>query len=237
MKSTRLATSIVLLSAIAACSGGDAGDDEASGGTGGTGGTSNGGGEAGSGGSSGTVEQGGSSGIFGEGGAGGELGGSGGEGGAGGTYDGPNPCLNTTWSFTPNTLCIAPNPNCSFDEKQRMPMYAIDGDPTTRYTSGKQQDGTEEFDLLFVASVTISGVTMVSATSGDAPTEYEALYSLEGTTFMPFAPPVTGVGAPTTSIAFPPTTLKAIKIKQTGVNANAWWSINELTVTGCMRAD
>lgn len=222
-------------------SGGTSGAGGSSAGSGGTGGISFGGtssgGTSGAGGShAGSGGTGGSSG--GTGGSSGGTGGTGGSsGGTGGTSNAGNPCSNTTWVFTPNSICQAPNPSCGFDATQRLPQYAIDGNPATRYTSGKQQDGTEEFTLVFTSSVTISGITLTTATAGDAPAMYDAQYSTDGTTYMEFTPAVTGAGAATTAITFPATTMKAIKIKQTGTTTMAWWSINEITLTGCMKAN
>jgi hypothetical protein len=144
------------------------------------------------------------------------------------------------WAFTPNTMCTGGNPSCGFCNANPgacAPAGAIDGDATTRYTSGQTQNGTEFFTLDFGATVSITGITLDdTASPKDFPIMYKAEYSTDGTTYVGFTPAVTGAGAITTAITFPKTSMRSIKISQTGMvtaPATSWWSIHEITVQGC----
>ena len=80
---------------------------------------------------------------------------------------------------------------------------------------------------------------MLADPATDAATAYKAEYSTDGTTFVAFAPPVAGTGGVASiPITFPSATIMtAVKITQTGVvvaPATSWWSISELTLTGCV---
>lgn len=142
-------------------------------------------------------------------------------------------CGYATWSIEATAVCDG-TPQCNFDETQRLPQYAIDGDPVSRYTSGGIQTGTEEVVVTFGGTVTVSGVKL-AASAGDGPAGFAAEYSTDGNTFMAFDPPVAGKGADSLCIAFPEATaMQAVKIKQTGTTPVAWWSILEITLDGCM---
>jgi hypothetical protein len=153
---------------------------------------------------------------------------------------GVNGCPNTAWTFTPNFICQAPNPSCGFAETARLPQYAIDGDTGTRYTSGKTQSGDENFVLSFAGRVRISGITLnAQGSANDAMRAYRVEYSAtDGTTFVPFNPVVQGTGNANLTINFPATTMKAIKVYQTGMQpagVTSWWSIHEITLVGCQQ--
>ena len=151
-------------------------------------------------------------------------------------------CMDTggMWSFTPSNTCATTNPSCGFCAAMAnlcSPSNAIDGDPSTRYTDGQTQNGTENIVVNFGATVTITGITLDdTASPTDFPVMYSAQYSTDGTTFMAFNPPVTGAGAVMTAITFPATQMRAIKINQTGMQptgVTSWWSIDEISVQGC----
>jgi F5/8 type C domain len=152
-----------------------------------------------------------------------------------------NACANTMWTFTPTAICAnPPNPACGFCGNAMTgtcaPKNAIDGNVATRYTSGQAQVGTEQFVLSFAAPVSVTGIKLDSSGSPtDATTSYLAEYSLDGTTFQTWCPPLAGPGATTSDIVFPARiTVKALRISQTGTSAAAkWWSLQEVTVDGC----
>jgi hypothetical protein len=79
---------------------------------------------------------------------------------------------------------------------------------------------------------------MTTATAADAAKAYKAEYSTDGTNFVAFNPAVMGTGGVSPlAVTFPVTTMKAIKITQTGATvapATSWWSIAEITLTGCV---
>ena len=82
----------------------------------------------------------------------------------------------------------------------------------------------------------------------DVTTAYELQFSTDGESFSSFTPPLSGAGPsgeggaqppiaiPDHLIELPndlaPTTMLALKLKQTAAGAN-WWSITELTVHDC----
>src|SRR5450432_2847436 len=157
--------------------------------------------------------------------------------GAGPPVDG---CNHVNWTFTPQLTCVnPPNASCGFDITQRGPQYAIDGDTVTRYTDGQTQVGGEYVVLAFGSTIKLSGVTLIANPAADGAKAYKAEYSTDGTTFVAFAPAVAGTGGlASLPINFPAATLmKALKITQTGATVagmTSWWSINEITLNGCL---
>jgi hypothetical protein len=147
-----------------------------------------------------------------------------------------NSCLNTSWTFTPEFVCDTAN--CpSVPASAKDPANAIDGVATTRYTDGRTQAGGEYIILSFGGAVKISGINLLTTSAGDGAKSYQAQYSTDGTTFVAFAPPIAGTGADNLTISFPATVMTAIKITQTGAvvaPATSWWSINEITLVGCV---
>jgi len=220
---------------------GDIGGMSGSGGVGGTGGETIGsGGSVGSGGAIGTGGNVGSGGAVGTGGSVGSGGavGTGGSVGSGGTGTGGavtvDGCQQSLWSLSVNTLCDTPA--CTgIPASQEAPPYAIDGNSSTRYTTGRPQGsaGAESVILKFPHTVTISGVHLVTSSIGDGPSSYRLQYSTDGTNFSVFNPPVSGRGADDLLISFPAKTLKSLQILQTGSKTYNWWSIHEMTTVGC----
>jgi len=149
-------------------------------------------------------------------------------------------CNHVNWVFTPSLICDpAANPSCNFQASARDPAGAIDGDTTTRYTDGQTQVGGEYVILAFGSTIKLSGVTLIANPAADGAKAYKAEYSTDGTTFVAFAPAVAGTGGlASLPINFPAATLmRAIKITQTGMTvapATSWWSINEITLNGCV---
>jgi hypothetical protein len=146
------------------------------------------------------------------------------------TIDG---CDRANWTFTPSVVCTT---GCAgMSNSAKLPANAIDGDPSTRYTTGVYQGskGPENVVLSFAVPVSLTGITLYAKSSTDFPAMYLVEYSTDGTTFMGFSPAISGPGATTLIIPFPGrTTLRAVRITQTGT-APHWWSINELNVAGC----
>ncbi|HXI55574.1 MAG TPA: discoidin domain-containing protein [Polyangia bacterium] len=109
---------------------------------------------------------------------------------------------------------------------------AIDGDLTTRWGTGRNQDGTDWYQVDFGERIKLSGITLNNqrAFPGDYPGGYAVYESSDGTTFR--GPFVTGEGTVNmTVIQFPERTVRAIQIKQTGTARSAfWWQIGEFQV-------
>lgn len=145
-------------------------------------------------------------------------------------------CSRTTWTATATVLCATQAVPCrGWPTNPQMPAQAIDGDMETRYTTGRYQTGLEELVVTFPATVSISGIELISvghAGFGEGPAAYSLELSTDGVAFESFTPPLTGLGSTELLIPFPPTTLKAIKVRQTG-RKERWWSILELAVKDC----
>jgi hypothetical protein len=147
---------------------------------------------------------------------------------------GVDPCVRRNWTFLPKFVCdTSACPDVPPSAKN--PFNAIDGMPDTRYTTGRAQGsaGPESVVLRLPRRASLEGLTLLT-TSGDGPATYLAEYSADGTTFQGFQPAVAGLGSETTAISFPPTTMLALRVTQTGVKPSNWWSINELGVVGCV---
>jgi hypothetical protein len=152
------------------------------------------------------------------------------------TADAPvitDPCDHRTWTFTPSvvctTVCVA------MADGPKLPANAIDGDTTTRYTTGITQGskGPEVAILSFPQTVTLTGLNLFTK-SGDGPITYLVESSLDGANFSFFTPSAAGPGSDNLTVTFPAATkLRALRITQTGVKKTNWWSIHELTVLGC----
>jgi F5/8 type C domain len=145
-----------------------------------------------------------------------------------------DPCDHRTWTFTPSvvctTVCVA------MADGQKLPANAIDGDTTTRYTTGITQGskGPEVAILSFTQNVTLTGLNLFTK-GGDGPVAYLVESSLDGANFSFFMPSAAGPGSDNLTVTFPAATkLRALRITQTGVKKTNWWSIHELTVKGCV---
>ncbi len=112
------------------------------------------------------------------------------------------------------------------------PPAGIDNDLTTRWGNGRFQDGTDWYQVDFSGLVRIDSITLDNSKTypGDFPGAYSVQGSLDGTTFG--GPFIVGTGTEgKTMIQFPPQTVRAIKIKQTGSSRHAfWWQIGELQI-------
>jgi len=170
---------------------------------------------------------------------------AGSSGAAGAPGSDTEPCSNTTWVATASIYC-GQFVEC-FDPNSAVhpPSDAIDSDLETRWGTGQEQDGTEEFIVTFPAPVVISGLEFASPMAPiiDAPTTYVVEYSTNGTSFKPFVPVLTGAGSEATPdatgggstliVPFQATRMRAVKVKQVGTAEGWWWSIWELTVIDC----
>jgi hypothetical protein len=147
-----------------------------------------------------------------------------------------DPCDHRTWTFVPSVVCTT---TCAaMLDAVKLPANAIDGDVTTRYTTGITQGGKgpEVAILTFRKPVTLTGINLLSK-NGDGPFGYLVESSLDGANFSYFNPGAQGVGSDNLTVMFPAATkLLAVRITQTGVKMTNWWSIHELTVKGCAPA-
>lgn len=107
---------------------------------------------------------------------------------------------------------------------------AIDGDATTRWSTGEPQQPGQWFqiDLGYVANAR-KVVLDTTGSAGDYPREYSVYLSTDGSVWGDAV--VTGKGSgPITEIALPGQRSRFIKIEQTGKSDGLFWSIHELKV-------
>jgi beta-glucosidase len=137
--------------------------------------------------------------------------------GSGGTPT-ENPLPRTGWTATAS-------PSSTTDVPARM----LDGDLTTRWTTGASQTPGQTVTVDMGAPRTFDQLTMDSAAStGDYARGYQILTSNDGNTWS--APIATGTPTtPLVTATFPPQTARFIRVVQTGSNS-LWWSIAEFNV-------
>ena len=109
------------------------------------------------------------------------------------------------------------------------PAKAIDGDSTTRWSSGVAQgSGNQWFQIDLGATQYFDRIAMdAGASSGDYPRAYEVFVSNDGANWGD--PIASGPGGQLTTIKFDPQIARYFRIVQTGTASN-WWSIHELDV-------
>lgn len=144
-------------------------------------------------------------------------------------------CARKGWTISASVVCTA---GACLAEAPSMyqPPGAIDGDFSTRYTSGIAQgsQGPEAVTISFPGTVTASGVWLYTI-GDDGPAAYLVEISTDGTTFEGLTPPATGPGAGNLTVMFAtPVKMKALRVTQTGTKPLSWWSINEMNVLDCI---
>jgi hypothetical protein len=107
---------------------------------------------------------------------------------------------------------------------------AVDGDPSTRWESGRPQSGGEWFGVALPARVTVEGLSLdTSGSPNDYPRGLTVSVSDDGVSFQPVAR--VEPREPRFEVAFdPPRPCRYVRLEQTGSDATAWWSIHEVTV-------
>ncbi|MCL4691033.1 MAG: ThuA domain-containing protein [Candidatus Hydrogenedentes bacterium] len=107
---------------------------------------------------------------------------------------------------------------------------ALDGDPSTRWTTGEVQRDGQWFVVDIGWETTVTKVTLdAGASPGDYPRGYEVYLSTDGETWGEPVAKGAGTGS-VTEIAFLPTMGRYVKIIQTGSTDGLWWSIHELSI-------
>jgi len=110
------------------------------------------------------------------------------------------------------------------------PGRVIDGDPTTRWSTGRGMQAGDWFQVDLGSEQTFNQVVLdTTASSGDSPRGYQLFVSNDGTNWG--QPIATGSGRPVTKILVPQATGRYIRVVNQG-NAGGWWSIHELNVLG-----
>ncbi|HEY2902904.1 MAG TPA: discoidin domain-containing protein [Polyangia bacterium] len=136
-----------------------------------------------------------------------------------------NDCLPVRWSATASISRFTA-------------INAIDGDPTTMWSTSAAQGGGEFFQVNFPGPVRLNRIVLDNSagSSTDYPRAYQVLISIDGTTF----PGTATTGAPAagavTTIDFSTMTVRAFRILQTGSDPKDWWTIREMQL-GCQPMD
>ena len=110
------------------------------------------------------------------------------------------------------------------------PADAIDGNTSTRWSTGAAQTNGQWYQLDFGQTQTFNRLLLDAGTStGDYPRGYQVQVSSDGTSWTTVA---TGTGtSQAVLVQFPVQVARYLKIIQTGTSSN-WWSIQELNVYG-----
>ena len=115
-----------------------------------------------------------------------------------------------------------------------VPSRAIDGYPSTRFGTGKDQAGNDFLQIDLGASVTLSQVVLdnTGGFQNDYPRGYAVMLSTDGVTFPTTVAmaAVTTAPGPTLTIPFAAQAARSVKIANTGTVA-LWWSVDELRLT------
>jgi beta-glucosidase len=109
-----------------------------------------------------------------------------------------------------------------------LPPKAFDGDIATRWTTGRAQLGDETFIVDLGAAMPVSQVVLDDSTH---PADYPAAYALDlSSDGKKFTPVEKGFGSMVTIVCFPESSVRYVRIRQTGSSSLSAWSIDELRV-------
>jgi len=119
----------------------------------------------------------------------------------------------------------------SSTESGGSPANALDGNATTRWSTGAAQTNGQWFQVDMTSAKTFSQIVMDSGTStGDYPRGYQVFVSNDGTNWGSAIATGSGTGQVVT-VTFATQSARYIKVVQTGSVGN-WWSIHEFNVYG-----
>jgi fibronectin type 3 domain-containing protein len=112
------------------------------------------------------------------------------------------------------------------------PANALDGDLTTRWSTGTSQVSGQWFQVDMASTVTFNKIVLNCVNSAnDYPRGYQVTVSADGISWS--APVATGTGASgVTTITFAPQVARYIRVTQTGSVNGTYWSIDEFNVFG-----
>ncbi|WP_147794501.1 discoidin domain-containing protein [Cellulomonas sp. Y8] len=118
------------------------------------------------------------------------------------------------------------DPCCTADVAAR----AVDGDPTTRWSTGRPQrpGDTLEVDLGRAVAVRAVVLDAGAGSGGDWPRGYEVLASADGASWTVAAPTRAGAGQ-VAAAALDGTGVRYLRVRLTA-DADPWWSVAELRV-------
>ena len=118
----------------------------------------------------------------------------------------------------------------------------VDGDPRTRWLSGRPQDGTEWIEVSLASTLPVTGVRMLltGRSLHDYPRTLAVdVWSSDGrveTVVASSVLPQLGAGLraaparPAIELRWPPRRVRMLRLRQTGHSARWYWSVHELDV-------
>ena len=121
-------------------------------------------------------------------------------------------------------------PSASLTCQSDVPAHALDGQVSTRWSTGvPQADSNQWFQVNMLSPQTFARIVMDSgSSSGDFAHQYQVLVSNDGTSWS--GPVATGKGtSQVVTVDFPTQKAQYIRVYQTG-SATNWWSIHEFNV-------
>jgi len=109
------------------------------------------------------------------------------------------------------------------------PFKALDGDYSTRWSTGIAQAAGQYFQVDMKSPKTFSKIALDSTgDDNDYPRTYQVYVSNDGATWG--NPIASGNGSGLTNITFSAQSSQYIKVVQTGSDPKSWWSIREVYV-------
>ncbi|WP_217616856.1 discoidin domain-containing protein [Cellulomonas sp. GbtcB1] len=118
------------------------------------------------------------------------------------------------------------DPCCTGDVAAR----AIDGDPATRWSTGRSQRPGDALEVDLGRAIAVRGVVLDAGagSAGDWPRGYEVLASADGASWTVAAPTREGAGQ-VAAAALDGTGVRYLRVRLTA-DADPWWSVAELRV-------
>jgi hypothetical protein len=112
------------------------------------------------------------------------------------------------------------------------PFYAIDGNISTRWSTGAQQTPGQWFEVDMNGTNAFYELSLdAGSSSSDYPRGYQVNVSKDGANWG--SPVATGAGTSAlTLITFPNQVARFIRVTQTGSVSGLWWSVHEFNVVG-----
>jgi beta-glucosidase len=138
---------------------------------------------------------------------------------------GVDACNRALWLASASESSLSTDPPQLYNP----PSLAIDGNGSTRWSSGAAQVGGEWFmvDLGAIAAHLTELVLDASGSPSDFPCTFQLDLSSDGEHYATVA---TGSGSAVTAISFADHAARYVRVTQTGTSTS-WWSIHELSLS------
>ena len=138
--------------------------------------------------------------------------------------------VGTTSSLPATGLCQPSLWAVSASVNNGQSNLAVDGDLTSRWTTGRAMANGDYYQIDFQGNVKMSNITMDNTQSGsnDYPGTIAVYTSQDGVNFNSVAVDSSPGAAGKTVFSFTQNSLRAIRIKVTSASSGNWWSIGEV---------